>query len=148
MSGLQVKFPSRNCSDGKIEAFLPGRVQAFLTVCGDNETALRTLPLLTAKELMPPGGTAVHEPSVTIHFTSQTTPARTAFKIAWTELHHLPRNSDGTLMTSKLQGGQPELEPQSPVQRELDRQVQLQQELEQRQRLQQKKRGASGSHAQ
>ncbi|XP_034238683.1 uncharacterized protein LOC117643728 [Thrips palmi] len=97
----KVKFPSRNCSDGKVEVFLPGKVQPFLTVCGDNETALRTLPMLSSKELTPLK--PEHEPSVTIHFTAFSTPARTAFKIAWTELHHLPRTPEGTLMTSKLQ---------------------------------------------
>lgn len=98
---MQVKFPSRNCSDGKVEVFLPGKIQPFLTVCGDNETALRTLPMLSSKELAPVK--PEHEPSVTIHFTAFSTPARTAFKIAWTELHHLPRTPEGTLMTSKLQ---------------------------------------------
>ncbi|XP_026683775.1 uncharacterized protein LOC113469929, partial [Diaphorina citri] len=31
-----------------------------------------------------------------------TTPAKAAFKIVWTELLHLPRNQDGTVMTSRL----------------------------------------------
>ena len=105
---VQVKFPSSNCSDGKVEAYLPGRQQPFLSVCGDNEMALKALPILQAKELAA-SPDQDQEPAVTIHFTAATTPARTAFKIAWTELHHLPRNADGILMTSKLvePGGRP-----------------------------------------
>jgi len=39
--------------------------------------------------------------SLFIHFYGRL-PARTAFKLAWTELYQLPRNSDGSLATSRL----------------------------------------------
>ena len=41
-------------------------------------------------------------PTVIIQFTGSMAPARTAFKIAWTELYHLPRDASGALNTQKL----------------------------------------------
>lgn len=42
-------------------------------------------------------------------FIGRSSPTRAAFKIAWTEMFHLPRNVDGSQMTSRLtEGGNPE----------------------------------------
>lgn len=85
------------------QVFLPSKPdRAFLTICGHN-TSAKELPPLTSFDLTPePVGGYAASPSVKIRFTGPTTPARAAFKIAWTELFHLPRNPDGTLMTSRL----------------------------------------------
>lgn len=65
---------------------------------------IKELPILSAAELSPDGG----NPSVTIQFIGRTSPTRAAFKIAWTELFHLPRNQDGSLTSSRLtEGGDP-----------------------------------------
>ncbi|XP_053988279.1 uncharacterized protein LOC128881351 [Hylaeus volcanicus] len=42
-------------------------------------------------------------PAVIIQFTGSMAPARAAFKIAWTELYHLPRDASGNLNTQKLE---------------------------------------------
>ncbi|XP_078035220.1 uncharacterized protein LOC144469145 [Augochlora pura] len=42
-------------------------------------------------------------PFVIIQFTGSMAPARAAFKIAWTELYHLPRDTSGALNTQKLE---------------------------------------------
>nr|CAD7266362.1 unnamed protein product [Timema shepardi] len=110
----KIKFASRACEDGRLELFLAGRVEPFLSVCGENVSALKDMPILQAAELLPQAPTSVttptsfssqssmEPPTVKIQFTGTVTPARAAFKIAWTELFHLPRNADGTLMTSRL----------------------------------------------
>nr|CAD7393309.1 unnamed protein product [Timema cristinae] len=110
----KIKFASRACEDGRLELFLAGRVEPFLSVCGENVSALKDMPILQAAELLPQTPTSVttptsfssqssmEPPTVKIQFMGSVTPARAAFKIAWTELFHLPRNADGTLMTSRL----------------------------------------------
>lgn len=101
----KVRFATRDCQDGRLEVFLPSKPdRAFLTICGHNVSA-KEMPPLTSLDLTPEGtgGSGfVPSPSVRIQFIGATTPARAAFKIAWTELFHLPRNPDGTLMTSRL----------------------------------------------
>ncbi|XP_033308372.1 uncharacterized protein LOC117209985 [Bombus bifarius] len=42
-------------------------------------------------------------PTVIVQFTGSMAPARAAFKIAWTELYHLPRDASGALNTQKLE---------------------------------------------
>lgn len=59
------------------------------------------MPILSAAELSPDGG----DPAVKLQFIGRSSPTRAVFKIAWTELFHLPRNQDGSLMTSKLTEG-------------------------------------------
>ncbi|KDR22186.1 Dorsal-ventral patterning protein tolloid, partial [Zootermopsis nevadensis] len=112
----KIKFASRTCEDGRLEFFLPSKPnEPFLSVCGENVSSLKQLPILSATELsmLPPPQTGAtptilpaaadaEAPSVKIQFTSSVSPTRTAFKIAWTEMYHLPRNPDGTMMTSRL----------------------------------------------
>ncbi|RZF34562.1 hypothetical protein LSTR_LSTR015688 [Laodelphax striatellus] len=98
----KVRFATRDCQDGRLDVFLPSRPDhPFLSICGHNVSS-KDMPPLTSKDLTPVGGDATAQPSVRIQFIGTTTPARAAFKIAWTELFHLPRNPDGTLMTSRL----------------------------------------------
>ncbi|XP_067005559.2 uncharacterized protein [Anabrus simplex] len=105
----KIKFPSRSCEDGVLELYLPGKIEPYLSVCGENVSALKEMPILSAAELsaaVASSGEPTSEfPAVKIQFTSGVSPARAAFKIAWTELFHLPRNPDGTLMTSRLTEG-------------------------------------------
>lgn len=97
----RIKFTSRSCDDGIIDVFIKGRVNPYLSICGENVSLAKELPILSAAELSPDGG----EPAVTLQFIGRTSPTRAVFKIAWTELFHLPRNQDGSLMTSKLTEG-------------------------------------------
>lgn len=99
----KLKFATRDCQDGRLDVFLPSKPdRPFLTICGHN-TSAKDIPPLTSFDLTPESTHGhVASPSVRIQFTGSTTPARAAFKIAWTELFHLPRNPDGTLMTSRL----------------------------------------------
>lgn len=103
-----IKFASRHCDDGNIQIYLPGRIEPYYSVCGENVSLARELPILSAGEL---GFEALDDPllmekdktrSIRIVFIGSASPAGAAFKIAWTGLYHLPKNSDGTLMTSKL----------------------------------------------
>lgn len=105
----RIKFASRHCDDGNIQIYLPGRTEPYLSVCGENISIARELPILSAGEL---GFDLLDDPadkdkvrSIRIVFIGSASPARATFKIAWTGLYHLPKNSDGTLMTSRLTDG-------------------------------------------
>ncbi|KAJ8957319.1 hypothetical protein NQ314_006568 [Rhamnusium bicolor] len=101
----RIKFSSKACDDGIVDIFLKGRLDPYLSLCGENVSLAKELPILSSAELSPDGS----DPSITIQFIGRTSPTRAAFKIAWTELFHLPRNVDGSLMSSKLiEGGNPE----------------------------------------
>lgn len=97
----RIKFSSKACDDGIVDIFLKGRLDPYLSICGENVSLIKELPVLSAAELSPDGS----DPGVTIQFIGRTSPTRAAFKIAWTELFHLPRNQDGSLMSSKLTEG-------------------------------------------
>lgn len=97
----RIKFASKHCDDGVVDIFIKGKVDPYLSICGENVSMTKELPILSAAELSPDG----HDPSITIQFVGRTSPTRAAFKIAWTELFHLPRNTDGSLMSSRLTEG-------------------------------------------
>ncbi|XP_045478336.1 uncharacterized protein LOC123683372 isoform X2 [Harmonia axyridis] len=100
----RTKFASKSCDDGIVDLFLRGKTDPYLSICGENVSMIKELPILSAAELSPDGS----NPSITIQFVGRTSPTRAAFKIAWTELFHLPRNQDGSLMSSRLtEGGDP-----------------------------------------
>lgn len=107
----KIKFASKNCEDGKLEMFLPGQNEPYISICGENITLAKELPILSASEL---GMESIENPTtlnqedvraIRIQFTSASSPTRATFKVVWTELFHLPRNSDGTLQTSRLVEG-------------------------------------------
>lgn len=102
----KVRFTSTDCQDGRLEVYLPSRPDhPFFSLCGHN-VSHKDIPPLTSLDLTPSSVSGyATSPSVKIQFVGTTTPARAAFKIAWTELFHLPRNPDGTLMTSRLTEG-------------------------------------------
>lgn len=110
----RIKFSSRSCDDGRLEIYLPmngGAIGAavgnepWLKICGENVTSAKELPIVSSSELTNPDFDSVEENSISsslfVHFYGRL-PARAAFKLAWTELFHLPRNSDGSLATSRL----------------------------------------------
>ncbi|KAG5325618.1 TLL1 protein, partial [Pseudoatta argentina] len=106
----KIKFASRSCEDGKLEIFLPGSAEPYLGICGENVSYVREMPIISAAHITPPidhlapGGDVIEEsPAVIIQFTGSMAPARAAFKIAWTELFHLPRDGSGALNTGKLE---------------------------------------------
>nr|XP_003699829.1 PREDICTED: uncharacterized protein LOC100882792 [Megachile rotundata]XP_012144581.1 PREDICTED: uncharacterized protein LOC100882792 [Megachile rotundata] len=122
----KIKFASRSCEDGKLEIFLPRSNEPFIGICGENVSSVGEMPIISAAQIAPsfernsgPSGepnlqNSASQPStdqrqeeedwptVIIQFTGSMAPARAAFKIAWTELYHLPRDSTGALNTQKL----------------------------------------------
>ncbi|XP_049853179.1 cubilin-like [Schistocerca gregaria] len=117
----KVKFASRSCEDGHLQLFLPGKTEPFLSVCGSNVSVLKEVPIIPEADIMaaateaaeaagaPASGAGAgadgHLPAVRIEFAGSVWPARTAFKIAWTELFHLPRNPDGSVAQAGLAPG-------------------------------------------
>jgi hypothetical protein len=110
----KIKFSSRSCEDGRLEFYLPhngGAVGAavgaepWMRICGENVSHAKDIPIVTNAELLNTDFEAVEDnllsSSIFIHFYGRL-PARSAFKLAWTELFHLPRNSDGTVATQRL----------------------------------------------
>lgn len=108
------------CRDGRLEVYLPSRSvdYPFMSACGHNATALKDLPLLTSKDveetatgssaasslLSAGGGDAHHRRRrrfVHVRFVGTAYPHKAQFKIAWSELNHFPKNSDGTLRTAR-----------------------------------------------
>lgn len=75
-------------------------MEPILTVCGENVSALKDMPILTSMQLSQ-GLSEFDHRAVFVEFEGTGTPARAAFKIAWTELFHVDRNSAG-LLTSRL----------------------------------------------
>lgn len=121
---LQINFVSDTCRDGRLEVYLPSRSAdyPFMSVCGHNATALKDLPLLTSKDVeeAPIAGqtssssmSVIGESSryhhngrrrrryVHVRFVGNAYPHKAHFKIAWSELTHLPKNQDGTLRTAR-----------------------------------------------
>lgn len=93
-----------------------------MSVCGHNATAIKDLPLLTSKDVeeapiaaqaSSSSVSAVGESSrhhhngrrrrryVHVRFVGNAYPHKAQFKIAWSELTHLPKNQDGTLRTAR-----------------------------------------------
>ena len=99
----KIKFASRSCEDGKLEIFLAGSLEPHLCICGENVSFVREIPIFPAATLGPPSQIDGQPPPVVIQFTGSMAPARVAFKIGWTELYHLPRDSSGALKTQKLE---------------------------------------------
>lgn len=98
------RFHDKSCEQGKIEIYLAGRLEPVFIICPENASLARDIPMLSAAEL---GATENDKDPLTvlIQYTGDNTPGRNAFKLVWTELFHLPRNQDGNLARSYLQGG-------------------------------------------
>lgn len=122
---------AKNCADAKLEFYLPSspttsipspgssgsyysnilgmpstpiqkqQPQPLLTLCGDSNLGNRKteissqLPILTANKLKQGG-------PLTIRLDASAA-SKITFLISWTELYQLPKNPDGSLMTSKLE---------------------------------------------
>ncbi|XP_074095188.1 cubilin homolog isoform X1 [Cotesia typhae] len=99
----KIKFASRSCEDGKLEIFLASITEPYLAICGENVSNVREMPIFSAVQLGQPRIPDGEPPPVVIQFTGSMAPARVAFKIAWTELFRLPRDTSGQLNTQKLQ---------------------------------------------
>lgn len=101
----KIKFASRSCEDGKLEIFLGGNnIDPYLCLCGENVSFVREMPIFSAGQLGMPKIPDGEPPPIVIQFTGSMTPAKVAFKIAWTELFRLPRDNNGQLKTQKLEG--------------------------------------------
>jgi hypothetical protein len=103
----KTKFASRSCEDGKLEIFLPASggyaPEPHITICGENVSYVKEIPILTAAQIAPADPGESGSPSVTIQFTGSMALARAEFKIEWTELYHLPRDNSGNLNVQKLE---------------------------------------------
>ena len=87
-----IKFITNFCDDSVVKVYLKNRINnPILSVCVMNSSLAKELPIISSSEL----DSDNIEPSIRIEFIAKVTPIRTSLKIAWTELFHLPRNSDG-----------------------------------------------------
>lgn len=59
-----IKFNSNSCDDGIVDIFLKGRIDPFLSLCGENVSLAKELPILSSGELSSDGS----DPSITIQF--------------------------------------------------------------------------------
>nr|XP_018901755.1 PREDICTED: uncharacterized protein LOC109033539 [Bemisia tabaci] len=102
----KISFITKDCRDGHLAVYLPSNPdRPFISVCGHNVSALQEMPAFGEAHLTPSAEATVgHIPpqTVQIQFVGPTTPAHTAIKIYWTESFRLPRNPDGSVMTSRL----------------------------------------------
>ncbi|XP_066595789.1 uncharacterized protein [Prorops nasuta] len=100
----KVKFASRACEDGKLELFLPGNSEPYMSICGENVSYVGQMPIIPAAQLAPADPTDADEsPAAVIQFSGTMSPARASFKISWTELYNLPRDGAGNLNIQKLE---------------------------------------------
>ncbi|KAF4521706.1 hypothetical protein B566_EDAN013004 [Ephemera danica] len=110
----RIKFSSRSCEDGRLEIYFKSNggavgaaigAEPWLRICGENVSSAREMPIVSSSELSNYEQDSSEENSMAtsmyVHFYGRL-PARAAFKLTWNELFHLPRNSDGSLATSRL----------------------------------------------
>lgn len=95
----KMKFGSRSCEDGKIEIILPGSTDSFFSICGENVSQAKEVPILSAAQLL----STERESGIVIQFTGSMALTRAEFKITWTELYHLSRDGTGALNTQRLE---------------------------------------------
>jgi hypothetical protein len=92
-----------SCEVAKIEVYLAGRLEPRFIVCPENASLAKDLPILSAAEL---GATDVENEEslpVIIQYTGDNRqPGKMAFRLVWTELFHLPRNTDGSLAATQM----------------------------------------------
>lgn len=90
-----------SCEVGKIEVYLAGRLEPRFVVCPENASLAKDLPILSAAELGALDNGNDDPLPVIIQYTGDNRfPGKSAFRMVWTELFHLPRNPDGTLSTA------------------------------------------------
>ncbi|XP_018027741.1 cubilin isoform X1 [Hyalella azteca] len=86
----RMDFSLEDCSQEVLEVEVSGR--RVFTVCATAPEEARSLTVKSKD---------IRDGSLIVHFKSQA-PGHSNFQLTWTELVELPRNSDGTIMTSKL----------------------------------------------
>lgn len=92
-----------SCEIGKLEIYLAGRLEPRFIVCPENASMAKDLPILSAAELGATGLENDEALPVIIQYTGDNRhPGKSAFRLVWTELFHLPRNPDGSLATAAL----------------------------------------------
>lgn len=97
----KAQFADQSCDSARIEVYLADRLEPRFIICPENASMARDLPILSAAEL---GALeSDNEPlPVLIQYTGDSSVGRNSFRILWTELFHLPRNTDGSLSRSYL----------------------------------------------
>ncbi|XP_073812099.1 uncharacterized protein [Musca autumnalis] len=98
----KARFGDRTCDSAKIEVYLAGRLEPRFTICPENVSLARDLPILSTADLGALGSDQEPLP-VLIQYTGDGQPGKNIFRLVWTELFHLPRNPDGSLAASLLQ---------------------------------------------
>lgn len=97
----KAEFTDKSCDLARIEVYLAGRLEPRFVICPENVSLAHGLPILSAAELGALDND--NEPlPVVIQYTGDSRPGRNSFRLLWTELFHLPRNSDGNLARSYL----------------------------------------------
>lgn len=87
-----------------MEIYLAGRLEPRFIICPQNVSLAKDLTILSAAELG--AFESDNEPlPVIIQYSGDNMPGRNAFRLVWTELFHLPRKQDGTIVSSMLQSG-------------------------------------------
>lgn len=99
----KVHFTERSCDNGRIEVYLAGRLEPRFIICPENVSLAKDLPILSAAELGALDNENNEPLPVLIQYTGDNVPGKNAFRLVWTELFHLPRNPDGTLVAQMLQ---------------------------------------------
>lgn len=90
-----------SCEVGKLEVYLAGRLEPRFIICPENATMAKDLPILSAAELGAMDNGNEETLPVIIQYTGDNRqPGKSAFRLVWTELFHLPRNADGTLVAT------------------------------------------------
>ncbi|KAG5667749.1 hypothetical protein PVAND_015719 [Polypedilum vanderplanki] len=84
-----------SCEVGKIEIYIAGRLEPRFVICPENATQAKELPILSAAELGAIDNFNNEALPVFIQYTGDNRfPGKSAFRLVWTELFHLPRNTD------------------------------------------------------
>lgn len=60
----RIKFSSKSCDDGIVDIFLKGKLDPYLSFCGENVSLAKDLPILSSGDLSLDG----RDPSITIQF--------------------------------------------------------------------------------
>lgn len=91
-----------SCEVGKIEVYLAGRLEPKFIVCPENATAAKDLPIISAGELGDNFNSEEALPVIVQYTGDNRFPGKSAFRLVWTELQHLPRNLDGTISSAQM----------------------------------------------
>lgn len=101
----KARFADKSCDQGRLEIYLAGRLEPRFIICPQNVSLAKDLTILSAAELG--AFDSDNEPlPVLIQYSGDNMPGRNAFRLVWTELLHIPRKQDGTIVSAMLQSAE------------------------------------------